>query len=237
MKILKLLEMAQEDSALITIAKALGSYLSSKTIRIKWEEDKNNGQLLLGNIERSLRGTGLEPLLDKFPEPFRRITLGFRDMTNADIGGHWNANKRSIFINPRDLESEDASYRLTNTLVHELRHALDDFKSGFVANTSQKYTKQSKLAADENTAYLSQPNEMNARYAEALHYLSPAIEKWKQTPPSTDELHKTVVYALKQHHIAQLFPEKERSPQYRRFINRIIDYIQKSINGFNDENT
>jgi hypothetical protein len=172
---------------------------------------------------------GYEDLLDSFPEKFRRISYGFRNM-DASYGGFWDANNRTIYINAQLTVGPNGKTTIINNLVHELRHALDDTKSGHYAGISPKYTRGNKNAGNEYTKYLSQPNEMSARYAEAMHSLEPMIMQWKQRAPSTQELYDAIANAFDKAYITHMFPEKERSLKYKRFFKRAVEFVNHEIN-------
>ncbi len=154
-----------------------------------------------------------------------------------DIIGLWFGDEKVMVLNSDYLESK----KFPSVVTHELRHALDDFKSEFKAGSSEYYSRPKnkshrKVTNDPymgNLSYLAEPMEINARFLEVLHQLVPWINKAFSTMES--EKIKGFVFdkfkSLMAHYrISDLFPEKEKSKEYKRLIKRGIDFMQKEIN-------
>ena len=151
-----------------------------------------------------------------------------------DILGLWYSDSKTIVLNKDYLGSES----LKSAVSHELRHALDDFKSDFRANKpNTKYTK-SKIKAirklsDKDDPHglkiLSEPAEINARFSQVLHAMTPIIARSaKLAPADADRLIKNQLNnELDRYLIADFFPHKQNSKEYKRFIKRAMDFVQK----------
>jgi len=129
------------------------------------------------------------------------------------------------------------SGRLKSIISHELRHALDDLKSGGRAGRSVRYeTPRKKIHRkkdphEKNYPYLAQPAEINARFNQVLNDLVDSIARNSNRSPA--ELWNLQLKVLKRlfitYEIASLFPEKTQSRDYKRLIKRAVDFIQKEI--------
>lgn len=149
--------------------------------------------------------------------------------------GQWDANGPTIFLNSDYITSN----AIKSTITHELRHALDDLKSGGKANASTKYrTPKNKKHRKKDPylgdlSYKAQPAEINARFAQVLHAITTELERasLKDLPP--DQLRaraeSTLKRSMQTHKISYLFPQKDRSPDYKRLLKRAADFIQKEI--------
>lgn len=143
--------------------------------------------------------------------------------------GVWDAATRTIALNMDRLDS----IKLKTTLTHELRHALDDTKSSNRASGSYGYNtaKHPAHRNDPDLAYLAEPAEINARFAEVLHVLTKSVLRAKKMYP--DDIRSAVMRdldsLLKNKRIAELFPEKHASRAYKRLVKRAVDFIDKEI--------
>jgi len=150
------------------------------------------------------------------------------------IKGMWDGNTSSIVLNKDYIGTNS----IRSTIAHELRHALDDYKSEFQANKEKgRYSipkkKEHRKAKDEDdmTPYHAEPGEINSRFIQVLHDLVPVIKRAVKLPP--ENVNSSIMNAFKKsledHNIAYLFPEKERSRDYKRLIKRAMDFIQKEL--------
>lgn len=150
-----------------------------------------------------------------------------------DILGLWYNDSKTIVLNKDYLGSQS----LKSAVSHELRHALDDFKSDFKANVSNKYTtskiKSIRKLSDKDDIHglktLSQPAEINARFSQVLHDMIPVIARAvKLAPADADRLiGKSLKDELDHYLIADFFPHKQNSKEYKRFMKRAADFVQK----------
>lgn len=147
--------------------------------------------------------------------------------------GVWWANGPTITLNADHISSE----RIKSTIVHELRHALDDLKSKGRAGTSIKYdTAKKKIHRKrdpyaKNFPYLAKPSEINARFSQVLDGLTDSISKNSNMRPQQlwDHEMKVLKRLFIMHNISDLFPEKTQSKDYKRLMKRAADFIQKEI--------
>jgi hypothetical protein len=65
-----------------------------------------------------------------------------------------------------------------------------------------------------------------------LDGISDAIAKQPNLPSKqlSDHAFKALKRLFIQHHIADLFPEKSASKDYKRLVKRAVDFIQKEVN-------
>lgn len=170
------------------------------------------------------------------------------DDAKRHVYGLWDANLNTIILNYDYI----ASNSIKSVITHELRHALDDYKSEFRANRSKKYsTPKNKMhrrdygddpyvdPALKARPYLARPAEINARFAEVLHGITSQVQHaGKKVDPSG--LRDRVIWSLDklmdQRHIKELFPEKEKSRAYKRLMKRAVDFVDKEIAYYKSQN-
>jgi hypothetical protein len=151
-----------------------------------------------------------------------------------NVLGLWFINHKTIVLNKDYVGTKT----ILSTISHELRHALDDFKSDFKANVDDRKYTTSKIKAirklpdnDEGKRlkYRSQPAEINARFAQVLNDMVPIIARsFKLTPENAENLiRNSLKNKLDHYSIAEFFPHKENSREYKRFIKRAMDFVQK----------
>ena len=156
------------------------------------------------------------------------------DETKVTLG-QWDATGPTIFLNSDYITSNS----IKSTIAHELRHAMDDLKSGGKASASTKYRRPKKKQHRKKDPYLgdlsykAQPAEINARFVQVLHAIQQELERASLKDLSPDQLRARAELTLKKsmqiHKISNLFPEKEKSPDYKRLMKRAADFIQKEI--------
>ena len=165
----------------------------------------------------------------------RRVaTANQEEYDGRKIGGIWSNTGPTITLNADNVSSE----RIKSTIVHELRHALDDLKSEGRAGSSERYSTPKKKEhrkkdphSEKNYPYLAAPEEINARFGEVLNGLTDSISKNANMRPDQlwDHEIKVLKRLLSAYDISTLFPEREKSKDYKRLIKRAVDFIQKEI--------
>jgi hypothetical protein len=157
------------------------------------------------------------------------------DPKTGVIMGLWYPVTSTMVLNKDYLGSN----ALRSTVAHELRHALDDYKSDFRANASTKYrtpknpdyreVTKDPVLGDVN--YLAEPAEINARLVQVLVDMTSVISRAaKLEPKDADALiDKYLKQSMKNHKITSLFPEKEKSKDYKRIMKRVADFIDKEL--------
>lgn len=166
-----------------------------------------------------------------------REAEGIKDPKSEGVLGLWyGGDEKTMVLNSDYLGTE----KMITSITHELRHALDDFKSDFKAGYSTKYStprnkSHRKVTNDPyvgSLKYLAEPAEINARFIQVLHHLVQWInrafvklEPDQIKPFVFDKFKKLLDY----HRISDLFPEKERSKDYKRLMKRGIEFMQKEI--------
>lgn len=229
-----LFETSEEDRAIISLAKAIGDHL------LRYEGKSNDEIVTVGKIG-DLFNTPLEILNPVVIQLQSSKGIQRDDPEDFDeehpTAGWWNGSDGIITINSDYLGSNS----IKTFLAHELRHALDDFKSDFNANTWQnKYSAPSKKLQhnvrndpySKNLPYLSQPNEINARFLQALYATTGNVQRAAKTK-NPQELKD---YAMKEfrrwmeyYEIDKVFSDKNSSA-YKRLLKRGVDYLGKELN-------
>lgn len=230
-------ETTEEDRAIISLANAVYGQVRKYVDHI----DPNSSEPVdIGKIGDFL-DTPLKGLEDVTIELQQGEALGRRTATasnleysGAEPNGVWFSTDRAIVINSDIIDSE----RVRSTISHELRHVLDDLKSGGQASNSPRYRTPKKKEhrkvdpyAEKNYSYIAEPAEINARFNQVLNDLTDSIAKNSNMNPK--DLWEHSVKALKRlffmHNITALFPERTQSKDYKRLVKRAVDFIQKEI--------
>jgi hypothetical protein len=248
-----LVETTEEDRAIISLSKPIFSKLSDlSTITLEKGQVINAGTIgdlfdtplnILDPVKLAIWTN--EDIVDDFvPEDRRAEYLGdgVDGKKRRNIYGLWDGETNTIVFNYDFI----ASNSIKQVITHELRHALDDYKSDFKANTSRKYSTPKKkehrkdysadpYATDDQKSrpYRAQPAEINARFAEVLHGITAQAAHALKKDPDPASMRSRLLQNLKQllrdRHISDLFPEKEQSKDYKRLIKRAVDMIDKEV--------
>lgn len=167
----------------------------------------------------------------------RRKKEGGREIKKPDdemVYGLWYGDSDTIVLN-KDFIGSNA---LRFVVTHELRHALDDVKSDYKANkadgrysTPKKKEHRVKKDDKDKTPYHAEPAEINARFLEVMHGLVPVIRRAVKLPDTNprDYATKEFFRLMDRFNISYLFPEKEKSKDYKRLVKRAMDFIEKEI--------
>lgn len=245
MKLLELFitETTEEDRAIISLSNAIYSKLKDEYIDFEPDYTDEDQELIevgkigdlfdtpihaLNNVSIQLQGG----------EPFKKRAVVNYGTT---VYGFYDDAINSIVFNLDHLSSG----RIKTAVTHELRHALDQIKSnGFPASinnpdpdTIHRYFTPKKKSHRKNdpystVKYRAKPAEINARFSELLHNLSVKLPRLKNRfPPDqlNDQLVKTLNNLFTQYEIADLFPEKYKSKDYKRLVNRAYDFMKKEL--------
>lgn len=231
-----LTETTEEDRAIISLANVVYNHVKKYTDYV----DPNSTEPMdIGKID-DFADTPLEGMEDIHIALQQSEALGRavaeqnkEEYEGKDPLGLWDSSGPTITLNADRISSE----RIKSTIVHELRHALDDLKSKGRAGTSAKYdTPKKKVHRKKdpyakNFPYLAKPSEINARFSQVLDGLTDSISKNSNMNPQQlwDQEMKVLKRLFIMHNISDLFPEKERSPDYKRLMKRAADFIQKEI--------
>lgn len=243
-----LVETTEEDRALISLSTTVYAYLkkyAGKRLQDGEVIDVGTiGQLfdtpinILDPVKIQLWSHN--DVLKAFPKQASDADLEEPEEDDRNILGFWDPKEELVVLNADYLESNG----LKGAVTHELRHALDDYKSDFRAGSSTRYDRPKKkehrkdlsndpYASDleKKKPYHAKPAEINARFAEVLHGIAFQIQHSMKYPP--DQRRPRVVKLFKKlldmKHIAHLFPEKEQSKDYRRLVKRGVDFIDKEM--------
>jgi len=234
-----IIETTEEDRAIISLSGPMYSFLQKYADQdLDWD-DENTETLYLGKIGQF------------FDTPFDGIdNIGIAIQSDSSLldrirkehpktkdapAGLWDANTKTIIFNSDYLSTDF----MKSTIVHELRHMLDDIKSEFRVAGSKGYStprdKEYRKTKDDphapNMEYLAQPAEINARFLQVLNALIPKIKRLASQPrlEARDKLHKILRYEMDMHDVAGMFRDKNNSPDYKRLMKRGADFIDKEL--------
>ena len=241
MRLQELFETTEEDRALISLSSAVYDKIKPH-IDSAGDDVIHIGKIgdivdtpisVLNNINVDIQGG--EDYLNRSIDTNAGETAGRQSMA------FWDAETNTIVLNSEFIGAE----RTKTTITHELRHALDEIKSnGFPAspknktpNTTNKYftPKKKEHRKDDpysSAQYRAQPAEINARFTEILHKLSDLVPKRYKTVDShllRRQLMHDFNNLLLKYEIADLFPERTASKDYKRLVKRAYDFIQKEM--------
>jgi hypothetical protein len=215
-----LLETSEEDRAIISLSSSIYNYIQ----QYSHNTDKH---ITVGKIG-DIFNTPLEIL-----NSVQIILLSNNEIIDmigeAGATGIWSGANDVIYLNKDYLTSNV----MKSTVSHELRHALDDYKSNFKANKkdSRYVIPKNKNYRKSDLEYLAEPAEINARFLQVLHYMVSVIKRAANLSKEQQILiiDSSFKKALQFYRILELFPEKEKSRDYKRLIKRGIDFIQKEL--------
>lgn len=230
-----LIETTEEDRALISLSSTIAEYIKKykgtdttdigtigkifdspmsimDDVRIRLESDANI-------VQRMNDEHGVSAITDE----------------DNDVVGLWYGDDKTMVLNREYI----GSYVMKSIITHELRHALDDYKSSFKAGQSKKYAtpknKEHRRTTNDpyfgNINYLAEPAEINARFLQALDTMVDVIRTAVKLSPEKIKpaIMREFERTLEHYQIADLFPEKETSRDYKRLIKRGVDFIEKEL--------
>lgn len=147
-------------------------------------------------------------------EPLRFVFNGKEESEENELGAFFPPPEQMI-----NIHLELILHRGRNSasiLLHELQHALDDFKSSGRAFYAQKY-------ADHNQdmkAYMSHPMEINARFAQSLWDMAAQYESIARS-----DVYAAITQNLEKHKLrASDFPDQRA---YKRLISRAYKFLSE----------
>lgn len=170
-----------------------------------------------------------DPFIERLKEPDEEI----EDYAGKVIYGFYEEDTRTIVLNS-DLVDK---HRMKTSITHEMRHALDEIKSGsFPGNANRYFTPKKKEHRKDDPystlQYRARPAEINARFVEILDILSKRIPKWYDKLDAgsiKQQLSTDFKNLLNKYEIADIFPEKTQSSDYKRLVKRAYDFMQKEM--------
>ena len=239
-----LVETTEEDRALISLSSAIYAKLQPYMGELDYDNvfDIPEQQLIkigkIGDIfdtsltalnDVSIEVQGGDPFIEHAKDPKETIA----DYEGKDMYGFYEEDTRTVVLN---LELLDR-HRMKTSITHELRHALDEIKAGPTRGDANRYFTPKKKEHRKNDPYSTiqyraRPAEINARFVEVLDILAKRIPQW-HNKLSLDEVRPKILNDLKhllvKYEIADLFPEKEQSRDYKRLMKRAVDFIDKEL--------
>lgn len=226
-----LIESTEEDRALISLSAALYPIIMQNSSA---EEYVNMGKIgdLVDTPLSALNDVHIElEMPDDFMKRSEDEDDSGKDLSEVVRIAFWDPSTESVVLNLKYISRPT----IRRTLTHELRHALDDVKSDYKASSSDRYmtAKKKSHRASPDTAYLAKPGEINARYTQTMHLIVLKLEKLFQKFDDVDKIRSEIMDYLSMvfetNQISHLFPEKEKSRDYKRLIKRAVDFIEKEI--------
>lgn len=232
---LYLIETTEEDRALISLSSSLYDYIQ----KYNPGETKNLGKIgdFLNTPLEGLNDVSIE--LVPQDELFRLIHGDDAEAAYPAQGnpmGCWFPGEKTIRLNSDKINAKG----MKSVISHELRHVLDDMKSDYGASKSSRYftAKDKSLRPGsgdpytDHMSYLAQPAEINARFVQVLNIMVKVIEVAVKKLPEEKRnayIMKKLGEYMQHFHISELFPEKEKSKDYKRLMKRAADFIQKEL--------
>lgn len=245
MRILELFESSEEDRALISLSSAILDTTAP------YRDDASTALVNIGKIgdlfDTSIPGLNHVSISVAGGDVFLKHYDPDADLTKDWAGkvphAFWDEATHEIVLN-KDLLT---THRMKTTITHELRHALDEFKSKSYPGGGAQYFRPRKkshrkeyrdvkgdLTSDSRNRipYLAQPAEINARFIEILHQLSIIIPK-RYASVTPNLIKKQLTHDFKnllaKYEIADLYPEKTTSKHYQRLVKRAYDFMEKEM--------
>lgn len=251
-------ETTEEDREIISLSVSIYEHLKQY---IDHEDDYDyagddvDDSLLDTEDEDVIRLGTIGQLFDTEIKPLRKIYLNLqsnygmqtrlrilkdpdaiRTPGNSAIMGMWDPETKTIFLNKDYLGSS----KMRRVITHELRHALDDLKSKFKANQSNRYftpkNKEYRNITNDpvmgNVSYLAQPGEINARFAEVLHKMVKNV-RVAFNRLDADKIKPTIMsnfyHEMQSSRISELFTERTQSKDFKRLLSRGMSFIENEI--------
>ena len=235
MRLQELFETADEDRALISLSSAIYDKI---TPYINSDSDELVSIGKIGDIldtplqavnDVSVELMGGDAFLERAMGPGDDAAM----YEGKELLAFYEEDTRTVVLNTEFL----GRHRMKTSITHELRHALDEIKSGSYPGDAKRYftPKKKEHRKDDpysTTKYRAQPAEINARFVEVLDILSKRIPKWYAAIDGKDikkQLSIDFKNLLVKFEIADLFPEKTQSKDYQRLVKRAYEFMQKEI--------
>lgn len=242
MRLQELFETKEEDKALIALSSAIYDRVQAYAGDVDFDYDDYDQELIhigkIGDIADTPFKTLNDVSIDlQSGDPFllRAIEPGedIEDYRGKNLFAFYEEDTRTIVLNIDLLDRN----RMKTTITHELRHALDEIKSGSYPYDAARYftpkKKEHRVSDPYSTVeYRARPAEINARFTEVLDTLSKRIPQWYNKLDASmikQQLSKDFKDLLVNYEIADLFPEKTQSKDYKRLVSRAYDFMQQEI--------
>lgn len=225
---LYLVETTVDDRNIISLATKLAAYLNS----VDYNPYDIDDQIEISKISNVVKNP--VHLLDDISVCVlskTELIKRFKDVVTNLVSGFsalWDPDTLTIYIGGDIIKSP----RLSKLLSHELRHALDFVKSEERAADSIRYSRPKKPEHRDGTRteYLAEPIEINARYLEVVHNVAigmAAASKNKKAGKDLIDAGLDLFWDfMKKKNISFLFPEKEKSKDYKRLVSRGYQFIE-----------
>lgn len=213
MKLHQILETADDDRAIIALARAI--WLKAVEAEREADDDASINMGTIGDFVET-------PLTDVHDIGVLIMDDALMDTIGTGVA-FWDPDRDLIILRKSRIPDKRAQL----DIAHELRHALDDMKSNYAATDSSRYS----TAPAGKDPYLAQPAEINARFVEALNVLAAFMKRVVKENPLTAKQRalERLPELLQAKRITTVFPERDKSPQYKRLLRRAVDFINKEF--------
>lgn len=172
------------------------------------------GQRIPQIQSESVKNIIFYPIKGQTKAPLRFIFNGQEESEENELGAFFPPPHQMINLNLELILNRGRSS--ASILLHELQHALDDYKSNGRAFYAQKY-------ADHNQdvkAYMAHPMEINARFAQSLWDMAAQYETIARS-----DVYSAITTNLEKHKIrATDFPDQKA---YKRLISRAYKFLSE----------
>lgn len=148
------------------------------------------------------------------PEALRFAANNPRLAETGEFGAYNPPHVHAIGVNLNLIAKRGKS--VASILVHELDHALVDFKSSGKAIASAPYA--APTDKDSYAAYLKHPMEVNARFSQALWDLATNYETVARS-----DVYNAIVTNLERHRIKS--QDFENPKEYKKLISRAYKFL------------
>jgi len=246
-----LVETTEEDRALVSLSSAVynklilpnkGIPLSDKPVELGKIGDNFDTPLeILNDVSIDLQSG------DAF---IKRVLRPGEKRNGAPILGAWDYDTNAIVFNIKYLDHP----RMKTLVGHELRHAMDEKKSGDQAGLASRNDpeKPNAYSQPRKTSHKKEPkpgrkdwrytasrSEINARFLEVMEILVTKQVPKAYANASPGDIKPKLINDLDalmtKFEIAEVFPERTDSPDYKRLIRRAMDMLQKETAHYEQE--
>jgi hypothetical protein len=232
MRISELTETTQHDQALWATARAILQPLARQALKEKgplWDSYEQGLAIgSLGQLDPQVPKEIQDVILQFAPGEMSEYFAKNSTSPGQQLINDYNADQRYIILGGGSygLDNDEVK-NMISTLAHEMRHALDDTLSQGNFNRSHgrgatAYRGQNQV---KDLEHEQRPLETNAHYTQALEDIAKAVK----SNTSTAQLLKIINDAFKNRWVGRAYRYNMQDPNYRRLVQRAVQYAQTVI--------
>ncbi len=173
-------------------------------------------------------------LLGEFKEFLSPIRVAYTfDPEEEKVDGVYYSQTQMIVITHPKAGNRVMYGLLHSTLVHELRHAVDDMLSQGKALVDKRAKRSSSPSPDEEDGeYFRYPHEINARASEAMLLVKRYLMRaYNEDMKIDSNLIKTaIIHSLEDKHLVKVFKSNQDIPfdnkDFKKLFNRMYKYAE-----------